>query len=103
MLQRPGRSTPPRDPVLGIAACVLQTAEMLADKGRKARRERRRRRFDALTGQEADMSTDFSPEPAPTDSKRSRRTVVVLAVLAALVLLSLMGFVLWQGQSGVFS
>lgn len=49
------------------------------------------------------MSTDFSPEPAPTDSKRSRRILVVLAVLAALVLLSLMGFVLWQGQSGVFS
>jgi len=49
------------------------------------------------------MSMDFSPEPAPTDRKGSRRVIVALAILAALVLLSLMGFVLWQGQSGVYS
>jgi len=86
-----------------MAAYIVQTAETHAGEGREAKRERRPRRFDILTGQEADMSTDFSREPAPTDSKRSRRILVVLAVLAALVLLSLMGFVLWQGQSGVFS
>ena len=49
------------------------------------------------------MSTDFSPEPAPTDRKGSRRLRVALAILAARVLLALMGFVLWQGQSGVYS
>jgi hypothetical protein len=47
------------------------------------------------------VSTDFSPEPAPTDRKRPRSLLVALAILAALVLLSLVGFVLWQGESGV--
>jgi hypothetical protein len=45
------------------------------------------------------MSTNLSPEPAPTDRKRPRGVLVALAILAALVVLVLMGFVISGGRS----
>ncbi len=41
------------------------------------------------------MSTNLSPEPAPTDSKKGRGVIIALVILAALVVLALLGFVLW--------
>ncbi len=44
------------------------------------------------------MSTNLSPEPAPTDSKKGRGVIVAVVIVAALVVLALMGFVLWGGN-----
>lgn len=44
------------------------------------------------------MSTNLSPEPAPTDRKKGRVVIVALVILAALVVLALMWFVLAGGD-----
>src|SRR4051794_25169508 len=92
MLQRPGLSTPPRDPVLGIAACIVQTAAMLAGKSREARvplsafrrshRSGGRHEYRLLARASPDRQQGVAPHPRGTCSAGGAGAAVLDGVRA---------------------